>query len=140
MKIPPGQILTNKFPTMTFGSIPQIDLDEWELRIFGSITKEITLKWPDLQKLPKYKLTSAFHCVTQWSKINNWILRYQRFPKQHNGSLLWRVHNQRTIYYIKWKQSCFSLSTWSNSINPWARRSSSINSTWKIRLEKCKMD
>ena len=37
----------------------------------GSITKEITLKWPDLQKLPEYKLTSAFHCVTQWSKINN---------------------------------------------------------------------
>ena len=71
MKIPPGQILTNKFPTMTFGSIPQIDLDEWELKIFGSITKEITLKWSDLQKLPKYKLTSAFHCVTQWSKINN---------------------------------------------------------------------
>ena len=71
MKIPPGQIATNKFPTMTFGSIPQINLDVWELKIFGLIQEEIILKWSDLQKLPKYKLLSDFHCVTQWSKMNN---------------------------------------------------------------------
>ena len=71
MKIPPGQITTTKFPTMTFGSIPQINLDVWELKIFGLIQEEIILKWSDLQKLPKYKLLSDFHCVTQWSKMNN---------------------------------------------------------------------
>ena len=47
MRIPPGQITTNKFPIMTFGSTPEINLDEWELRIFGSIRKEIILKWAD---------------------------------------------------------------------------------------------
>ena len=43
MKIPPGQITTTKFPTMTFGSIPQINLDSWELKIFGLIQEEIIL-------------------------------------------------------------------------------------------------
>ena len=71
MRIPPGQIITNKFPIMTFGSTPEINLHEWELRIFGSIRKEIILNWADLEKLPKYNLSSAFHCVTQWSRMAN---------------------------------------------------------------------
>ena len=71
MKVPPGQIATNKLPIMTFGSIPQIDMNTWEFKIFGAISKEITLKWLDLQKLPKYEIQSAFHCVTQWSRMNN---------------------------------------------------------------------
>ena len=71
MKIPPGQIATNKLPIMTFGSMPQIDMSTWEFKIFGTISKEIILKLSDLQKLPKYEIQSAFHCVTQWSRMNN---------------------------------------------------------------------
>ncbi|MBK50235.1 MAG: sulfite oxidase-like oxidoreductase [SAR202 cluster bacterium] len=71
MKIPPGQITTDKFPIMTFGSIPDINLDTWELQIYGLIQKPITITWQELQKLPKYNLLSDFHCVTQWSRIND---------------------------------------------------------------------
>ena len=92
MKIPPGQITTDKFPIMTFGSIPDINLDTWELQIYGLIQKPITITWQELQKLPKYNLLSDFHCVTQWSRIN---VQYSTLI-QHKGILAYS-HNQEPL-------------------------------------------
>jgi DMSO/TMAO reductase YedYZ molybdopterin-dependent catalytic subunit len=70
-RVPPGQFVTKKFPVLTYGSTPKIDLSTWRLRLWGLVEKEVTLNWEQFTKLPWTKLTADFHCVTQWSRLDN---------------------------------------------------------------------
>lgn len=33
--VPPGQYLTNNFPVLSYGTTPEIDLETWELKVWG---------------------------------------------------------------------------------------------------------
>jgi DMSO/TMAO reductase YedYZ molybdopterin-dependent catalytic subunit len=68
---PPGQFVTDKFPVLTFGPTPRIDLDAWQFKVFGLVDEEITLDWKQFNDLPQATLDAEFHCVTQWSKLQN---------------------------------------------------------------------
>ncbi len=68
---PPGQFVTDKFPVLTFGPTPRIDLDAWQFKVFGLVDEEITLDWQQFNDLPQVTLDAEFHCVTQWSKLQN---------------------------------------------------------------------
>ena len=68
---PPGQFVTEKFPVLTFGPTPRIDLSTWQFRISGLVEEEITLDWQEFNALPQTRLDAEFHCVTQWSKLQN---------------------------------------------------------------------
>ncbi|MYA62142.1 MAG: sulfite oxidase-like oxidoreductase [Dehalococcoidia bacterium] len=68
---PPGQFVTEKFPVLTFGPTPRIDLSTWEFRVFGLVEEEISLDWEQFNALPQVTLDAEFHCVTQWSKLQN---------------------------------------------------------------------
>ncbi len=71
-RLPPGQSLTEKFPVLHYGPVPQYsaDLSEWDLRVFGLVEKEVRWTWADIQKLPRHSLTMDIHCVTRWSKFD----------------------------------------------------------------------
>ncbi|MBI4337202.1 MAG: sulfite oxidase-like oxidoreductase [Chloroflexi bacterium] len=68
---PPGQYLTDKFPVLTYGPTPRIDLKSWRFRIFGLVEQEVALTWTQFTALPARAITADFHCVTQWSRLNN---------------------------------------------------------------------
>ena len=68
---PPGQFVTERFPVLTFGPTPRISLDDWQFKIFGLVDEEITLDWNQFNDLPQVTLDAEFHCVTQWSKLEN---------------------------------------------------------------------
>ena len=68
---PPGQFVTDKFPVLTFGPTPRISLDDWQFKVFGLVDEEITLDWKQFNDLPQVTLDAEFHCVTQWSKLQN---------------------------------------------------------------------
>ena len=68
---PPGQFVTEKFPVLTFGPTPRIRLDAWQFRVFGLVEEELTLDWREFNDLPQVTLDAEFHCVTQWSKLQN---------------------------------------------------------------------
>ena len=68
---PPGQFVTTKFPVLTYGPTPRIDLDKWQFRVFGLVDEEVALSWAEFTDLPKITLDAEFHCVTQWSKLQN---------------------------------------------------------------------
>ena len=68
---PPGQFVTEKFPVLTFGPTPRIDLSTWRFRVFGLVEEEITLDWEQFNALGQVTLDAEFHCVTQWSKLQN---------------------------------------------------------------------
>ena len=70
-RVPPGQFLTTKFPVLTYGSEPTIDIDTWEIRVFGLVETEIPLNWGQFSQLDWTSTVSDFHCVTQWSQLDN---------------------------------------------------------------------
>ena len=39
-RLPPGQSLTDKFPVLHYGSVPSIDLDRWDFRVYGLVEEE----------------------------------------------------------------------------------------------------
>ena len=70
-EVPPGQFVTEKFPVLTFGSAPEIDLETWRFKISGLVEKELTLTWEEFMGLEGITLDAEFHCVTQWSRLQN---------------------------------------------------------------------
>ena len=70
-RVPPGQYLTDKFPVLTFGSTPKIDITTWQFKVFGLVEEELALSWDEFKSLPSTAKTSDFHCVTQWSQLDN---------------------------------------------------------------------
>ena len=71
LDVPPGQYVTKKFPVLSFGPTPRIDLDTWRFRLFGLVEEEVSLDWKQLTALDKVTVDAAFHCVTQWSRLEN---------------------------------------------------------------------
>ena len=68
---PPGQFVTEKFPVLTFGPTPRIPAADWQFKVFGLVEEELTLDWDQFNDLPQVTLDAEFHCVTQWSKLQN---------------------------------------------------------------------
>jgi len=69
--VPPGQFVTEKFPVLTFGPTPKIDMSSWRFKAFGLVEREIDLSWKQLMALSKTTVDVPFHCVTQWSRLEN---------------------------------------------------------------------
>jgi DMSO/TMAO reductase YedYZ molybdopterin-dependent catalytic subunit len=70
-RLPPGQILTEKWPVLHYGSIPRVDLSAWDLRVYGAVESEARWTWEEFQKLPRVRVRSDIHCVTRWSRYDN---------------------------------------------------------------------
>ncbi len=69
-RLPPGQYLTEKWPVLHAGSVPGVDLETWDLRIWGEVENEVRLSWVELNALPRTENTQDIHCVTRWSKFD----------------------------------------------------------------------
>ena len=69
-RVPPGQFIAKTFPVLTYGDTPEIDLSTWRMRVWGLVDNEIELDWPQFCALPWVELNADFHCVTQWSSLD----------------------------------------------------------------------
>ncbi len=69
-RLPPGQYLTEKWPVLHAGTVPQTDLATWDFRVFGQVESPITLSWEELTALPTREITIDIHCVTRWSRFD----------------------------------------------------------------------
>lgn len=70
-RIPPGQERTRKWPVLHAGRVPEIDLDTWQLRVFGLVENELEFSWESFNQLPQVQVYADFHCVTRWSRLDN---------------------------------------------------------------------
>jgi DMSO/TMAO reductase YedYZ molybdopterin-dependent catalytic subunit len=70
-RLPPGQILTEKWPVLHHGAVPKIDLAKWDFRIYGLVEAPAGWSWDEFQKLPRIRVQSDIHCVTRWSRYDN---------------------------------------------------------------------
>jgi DMSO/TMAO reductase YedYZ molybdopterin-dependent catalytic subunit len=69
-RLPPGQYLTEKWPVLHAGSVPNTDLATWDFKVFGEVERPLTLSWEELQELPSTEVTVDIHCVTRWSRFD----------------------------------------------------------------------
>jgi DMSO/TMAO reductase YedYZ molybdopterin-dependent catalytic subunit len=70
-RLPPGQVLTQKWPVLTYGETPRDDTQTWSFRCFGLVEKEVSWTWSEFLALPRVERTSDIHCVTRWSRYDN---------------------------------------------------------------------
>ena len=69
-RLPPGQYLTDRFPVLHVGDVPEYAPGEWSLTVFGMVAEPYTLSFEELTALPSVTLTTDIHCVTKWSKFD----------------------------------------------------------------------
>lgn len=69
-RLPPGQFVTEKFPVLTYGPTPQIDMSNWRLTVDGAVEHELVLSWEEFTSLPKVRIETDIHCVTRWSMLD----------------------------------------------------------------------
>src|SRR5215472_19387398 len=69
-RLPPGQYLTDKWPVLHAGSVPETDLAGWDFHVFGEVAEPLRLTWDELQALPSTEVVLDIHCVTRWSRFD----------------------------------------------------------------------
>ncbi len=70
-RLPPGQVLTEKWPVLHYGAVPTYDLARWRLRAFGEVAAERTFTYEELRAMPVTAVVTDIHCVTTWSRFDN---------------------------------------------------------------------
>jgi DMSO/TMAO reductase YedYZ molybdopterin-dependent catalytic subunit len=69
-RLPPGQYLTEKWPVLHAGEVPDVDIATWRLDVSGEVEEPLALSFPQLQELPATEVTTDIHCVTRWSRFD----------------------------------------------------------------------
>ncbi len=69
-RLPPGQYLTDRFPVLHVGDVPEYAPGELNMRVFGEVDNDFTLTFEELTALPSIEITTDIHCVTKWSKFD----------------------------------------------------------------------
>src|SRR5262245_32008564 len=70
-RLPPGQVRTEKWPVLHYGSVPKVDLETWDLRIHGMVERPQRWTWTEFKALPRVGVQSDINCVTRWSRFDN---------------------------------------------------------------------
>jgi DMSO/TMAO reductase YedYZ molybdopterin-dependent catalytic subunit len=70
-RVPPGQRVKKGWPVLHEGPVPKFDPRSWRLTVRGLVSKNVELDYEELKALQNVEMTSDFHCVTGWSKLDN---------------------------------------------------------------------
>jgi DMSO/TMAO reductase YedYZ molybdopterin-dependent catalytic subunit len=69
-RLPPGQYLTEKWPVLHAGDVPDVDLEAWTFTVTGEVEQPLSLSFDALRALPATEVTTDIHCVTRWSRFD----------------------------------------------------------------------
>ncbi len=70
-RLPPGQVLTQKWPVLHYQNVPRVDTATWRLQVTGHVETPLSLTWAELLALPQRDVLCDMHCVTRWSRYDN---------------------------------------------------------------------
>lgn len=71
-RVPPGQYVTEKFPVLHYGTVPNYTNVEhsWDLRVWGELEAPVRFSFNEFRALPTSTIVTDIHCVTRWSKLD----------------------------------------------------------------------
>jgi DMSO/TMAO reductase YedYZ molybdopterin-dependent catalytic subunit len=70
-RLPPGQHLVKDWPTLDLGMQPDVEKEDWKLKIFGAVENPLTWDWAGFTGQKQSHFVSDIHCVTTWSRYDN---------------------------------------------------------------------
>jgi len=70
-RLPPGQHLVKDWPVLDLGRQPDIEKEDWKLKIYGAAANPFTWDWAQFKVQPQSHFVSDIHCVTTWSRYDN---------------------------------------------------------------------
>ena len=70
-RLPPGQVLTTKWPVLHYGNVPKVDTATWTFEVTGLVQRPFALTYEELLALPRKTVMCDMHCVTRWSRLDN---------------------------------------------------------------------
>ena len=70
-RLPPNQIVTQKWPVLHYGAVPAVDTARWRFQVRGAVERPFTIDWAELHSLPRQETVCDIHCVTRWSRYDN---------------------------------------------------------------------
>ena len=70
-RLPPGQVLTTKWPVLHYGDVPRVDIDAWTFEVSGLVDRPFAVSYNELLQLPRTSVQCDMHCVTRWSRLDN---------------------------------------------------------------------
>ena len=112
-RVPPGQFVAKTFPVLTYGDTPEIDLATWRIRVWGLVEKELELDWAQFCGLPWVEVNADFHCVTQWSALDQtwegvWVadLLEQAGVRAMTRGTSWPTVSATILPTCRWNSRC----------------------------------
>src|SRR3989442_6015535 len=93
-RTPPGQVLTTKWPVLTYGLTPKFNPKTWTFRCFGLVEEDVSWTWEEFLKLPRTEVACDIHCVTRWSRLDN------RFEGVHIREIMKRVRPKPEAKFV----------------------------------------
>ena len=69
-RLPPGQLLTERFPVLHYGPVPHTEFEDWVFMVWGEVEAPLRLNWAEFNALPRTRVRMDLHCVTTWSKLD----------------------------------------------------------------------
>src|SRR2546426_7666447 len=81
-RLPPGQVLTTKWPVLHYGNVPSVDTHTWTFDVSGLVERPYTLTYEELLALPRKTVQCDIHCVTRWSRLDNTRSEERRVGKE----------------------------------------------------------
>jgi DMSO/TMAO reductase YedYZ molybdopterin-dependent catalytic subunit len=70
-RLPPGQVLTKKWPVLHYGLVPEVDTATWTFEVSGLVDRPYSITWDEMLALPRHTVRCDIHCVTTWSRFDN---------------------------------------------------------------------
>src|SRR5437016_12517989 len=70
-RLPPGQVVTTKWPVLHYGDVPRVDTQGWTFTVSGAVDRPFTLSYEALLALPRKSVRCDMHCVTRWTRLGN---------------------------------------------------------------------
>ncbi len=71
-RLPPGQQEVKNWPVLDLGIQPDVTREDWKLCIDGLVENPVSLDFPAFLALPQCTSLSDIHCVTKWSRYDNY--------------------------------------------------------------------
>ncbi len=69
-RLPPGQVLTERWPVLHYGPVPPFDPKTWDFQVFGLVEQPLRLSYEEFRALPRVAVAADMHCVTTWSRFD----------------------------------------------------------------------
>src|SRR5262249_251793 len=93
-RTPPGQVLTTKWPVLTYGLKPKFHPKTWSFRCFGLVGEQVSGAWEEFLALPRSEVFCDIHCVTRWSRLDN------RFEGVHIREIMQRIRLKPEAQFV----------------------------------------